>query len=39
METCMNGLVRTVERFGVEGEGDGLENGGYVRWDGERMAY
>lgn len=38
MEACMSGLVGTIERFGAE-EGGELANGGYVRWDGERMAY
>ncbi|KAI9745078.1 MAG: hypothetical protein M1818_001356 [Claussenomyces sp. TS43310] len=37
MDECMNGFVSIVERFGQKG--DDLENGSYVRWNGERMNY
>lgn len=38
METCMSSLVQVIERFGTEA-GKDLPNGGYVRWNGEVMAY
>ncbi|TLD24546.1 NAD(P)-binding protein [Venturia nashicola] len=38
METCMSSLVKVIERFGTEA-GEDLPNGGYVRWNGEVMAY
>lgn len=38
METCMSSLVDTVLRFGTPA-GHDLPNGGYVRWNGEKMAY
>lgn len=38
METCMSSLVKVIERFGTEA-GKDLPNGGYVRWNGEIMAY
>lgn len=38
METCMSSLIGVIERFGTE-DGVGLPNGGFVRWDGEVMAY
>jgi NAD(P)-dependent dehydrogenase (short-subunit alcohol dehydrogenase family) len=38
MDSCMNALVETIERLGTAG-GRELENGGYYRWDGQKMAY
>jgi NAD(P)-dependent dehydrogenase (short-subunit alcohol dehydrogenase family) len=38
METCMEGLVKLIERFGTE-LGKDIPNGGYVRWSGEVMPY
>lgn len=38
METCMGSLVGVIERFGTD-EGKDIPNGGYVRWNGEVMAY
>ncbi len=38
METCMNSLVEVIERFGTA-EGAGIPHGGYVRWNGDIMAY
>lgn len=39
MDECMEGLVNIVERFGQKGEEQRLNNGSYVRWNGERMNY
>ncbi len=38
MDTCMGSLVDTIERFG-SGAGRDIPNGGYVRYDGEKMDY
>jgi NAD(P)-dependent dehydrogenase (short-subunit alcohol dehydrogenase family) len=38
MDTCMSSLVSVVERFGTP-DGNDIPNGGYVRWNGEIMAY
>ncbi|KAI1504037.1 NAD(P)-binding protein [Biscogniauxia marginata] len=38
METCMSSLVDTIQRFGTPA-GNGIPNGGYVRWNAEKMAY
>jgi NAD(P)-dependent dehydrogenase (short-subunit alcohol dehydrogenase family) len=39
MEECMTGFVQIVETFGSKGTEEKLPNGGYVRWNGERMNY
>ena len=39
MEECMTGFVRIVENFGQKGQEEKLPNGGYVRWNGEKMNY
>lgn len=38
MEECMSNLVRLVQNFASDTH-DTLPNGGYVRWNGERMEY
>lgn len=37
MDSCMDGLAATIERFGTDG--DDIPNGGYVKWTGEPMPY
>ncbi|PPQ82819.1 hypothetical protein CVT25_009197 [Psilocybe cyanescens] len=39
METCMTSLVNIVEVFGTPGAPVSLSNGGYVRWNGDKMDY
>jgi NAD(P)-dependent dehydrogenase (short-subunit alcohol dehydrogenase family) len=40
LEECMTALVDLVEKFGHEGEeGMKLENGSYVKWNGQRIDY
>lgn len=39
MEECMDGFVRIVETLGTKGTEEKLPNGGYVRWNGEKMNY
>lgn len=39
MEECMDGFVRIVETFGTKGTEEKFPNGGYVRWNGEKMNY
>lgn len=38
MDVCMSSLVDVIERFGTP-EGENLPHGGYVKWNGEQMAY
>ncbi|KAF2421109.1 NAD(P)-binding protein, partial [Tothia fuscella] len=38
METCMNGLVQLIERFGTD-DGKAIASGAYVRWNGDHMSY
>ncbi|KAI3332070.1 NAD(P)-binding protein [Xylariaceae sp. AK1471] len=38
MNRCMSSLVEVIERFGTP-RGKDIPNGGYVRWNGESMAY
>ena len=38
METCITSLAALIERFGTD-EVREIPNGGYVRWNGEIMAY
>jgi len=39
MEECMSSLVNVVEVFGTPNAPPSLSNGGYVKWNGEAMAY
>ena len=39
MDECTKGLVSIIERFGIDGEEDTFENGGYIRWNGQKMDY
>lgn len=38
MDVCMTGLVDVIEKLGTP-LGQHLPSGGYVRWDGQLMAY
>jgi NAD(P)-dependent dehydrogenase (short-subunit alcohol dehydrogenase family) len=39
MDECMEGFTNIVEKFGQKGEEERIPNGGYVRWNGEKMNY
>lgn len=39
METCMTSLVNIVEMFGTPEARTDLPNGGYVKWNGDKMDY
>ena len=38
MDTCMKGLVETIEKLGTE-KAEGFESGDYVKWTGEKLMY
>lgn len=38
MDTCMSSLVEVIVKFGTP-DGQELRNGGYYRWNGQRMEY
>jgi hypothetical protein len=38
MNTCMKGLVETIERFGTD-DGKEIESGSWAKWTGKRLNY